>query len=132
MIAKEKGKGFIAEFRQFIARGSVIDMAVGVIIGGAFKTIVDSLVNDILMPLVGIFVGENTFAALCFSVGSANILAGNFIQAVINFLIMAFVIFCMVKAINRFYRKKEEAPPPAPSQEEILLTEIRDLLKERS
>ena len=131
MSAKEKTKGFLAEFRKFIARGNVMDLAVGVIIGGAFKTIVDSLTNDILMPFVGIFIGESTFAALSFQVGGATIAFGSFIQAVVNFLIMAFVIFCLVKAMNRLYRKKEEAPaaPPAPSKEEVLLTEIRDLLK---
>ena len=132
MSAKEKTKGFIAEFRKFIARGNVMDMAVGVIIGGAFKGIVDSLTNDILMPFVGIFIGESTFAALSFQIGGATIALGSFIQAVVNFLIMAFVIFLMVKGINRFHRKKEEAPPPPPkpSAEEVLLTEIRDLLKE--
>lgn len=132
MSAKEKTKGFIAEFRKFIARGNVMDLAVGVIIGGAFKGIVDSLTNDILMPFVGIFIGESTFAALSFQIGGATIALGSFIQAVVNFLIMAFVIFLMVKGINRFHRKKEEAlpPPPKPSAEEVLLTEIRDLLKE--
>ena len=132
MSAKEKTKGFIAEFRKFIARGNVMDLAVGVIIGGAFKGIVDSLTNDILMPFVGIFIGESTFAALSFQIGGATIALGSFIQAVVNFLIMAFVIFLMVKGINRFHRKKEEAPPPPPkpSTEEVLLTEIRDLLKE--
>lgn len=132
MSAKEKTKGFFAEFRKFIARGNVMDLAVGVIIGGAFKGIVDSLTNDILMPFVGIFVGESTFAALSFQLGDATIALGSFIQAVVNFLIMAFVIFLLVKGINRFYRKKEEAPAPAPkpSAEEVLLTEIRDLLKE--
>ena len=131
MSAKEKTKGFMAEFRKFIARGNVMDLAVGVIIGGAFKTIVDSLTNDILMPFVGLFIGESTFAALTFQLGGATIAFGSFIQAVVNFLIMAFVIFCLVKAMNRLYRKKEETPaaPPAPSKEEVLLTEIRDLLK---
>ena len=132
MSAKEKTRGFLAEFRKFIARGNVMDLAVGVIIGGAFKGIVDSLTNDILMPFVGIFIGESTFAALSFQIGGATIALGSFIQAVVNFLIMAFVIFLMVKGINRSHRKKEEAPPPPPkpSAEEVLLTEIRDLLKE--
>lgn len=132
MSAKEKTRGFLAEFRKFIARGNVMDLAVGVIIGGAFKGIVDSLTNDILMPFVGIFIGESTFAALSFQIDGATIALGSFIQAVVNFLIMAFVIFLMVKGINRFHRKKEEAPPPPPkpSAEEVLLTEIRDLLKE--
>ena len=132
MAGNNKARGFFGEFRTFIARGNVLDLAVGVIIGGAFKGIVDSLTNDILMPFVGIFIGESTFAALSFQIGGATIALGSFIQAVVNFLIMAFVIFLMVKGINRFHRKKEEAPPPPPkpSAEEVLLTEIRDLLKE--
>ena len=129
----KKTTGFLAEFRQFIARGNVLDMAVGVIIGGAFGKISTSLVNDILMPFVGIFIGQDTFASLVFTVGGAQIAFGNFIQSIVNFLIMAFVIFCIVKAMNAFRRKKEAAPaaPPAPSAEEVLLTEIRDLLREQ-
>ena len=128
-------KKFIEEFKQFIARGSVMDMAVGVIIGGAFNAITTSLINDIIMPVLGIFTGSISFAEQSVTIQGAVITYGNFIQAVINFLIMAFVVFCMVKGINRLSRKKEEAPPPppppAPSQEEKLLTEIRDLLKEK-
>lgn len=126
-------KKFMEEFRQFIARGNVMDMAVGVIIGGAFSTITTSLVNDIVMPILGIFTGSISFANLSVEVGSAVITYGNFIQAVLNFLIMAFVVFCLIKTINKFHRKKEEAPPapPEPSNEEKLLTEIRDLLKEK-
>ena len=135
MSAKEKTRGFLAEFRKFIARGNVMDLAVGVIIGGAFKTIVDSLTNDILMPLVGIFIGQSTFAALSFQVGGATIALGSFVQAVVNFLIMAFVIFCLVKALNAFHRRKEEVQPvpaePVLTAQEQLLTEIRDLLKEQ-
>ncbi len=126
-------KKFMEEFKQFIARGNVMDMAVGVIIGGAFGTITTSLVNDIVMPILGIFTGSISFADLSMEVGSAVISYGNFIQAVLNFLIMAFVVFCLIKTINKFHRKKEEAPPapPEPSNEEKLLTEIRDLLKEK-
>ena len=126
-------KKFLEEFKQFIARGNVMDMAVGVIIGGAFSAITTSLINDIIMPLLGIFTGSISFAELSFTVNGAVIAYGNFIQAVLNFLVMAFVVFCLVKAINRFHRKKEEAPPapPEPSAEEKLLTEIRDLLKEK-
>ena len=126
-------KKFIDEFKQFIARGNVMDMAVGVIIGGAFSAITTSLINDIIMPLLGIFTGSISFAELHFTINGAVIAYGNFIQAVLNFLVMAFVVFCLVKAINRFHRKKEEAPPapPEPSAEEKLLTEIRDLLKEK-
>ena len=127
-------RAFISEFKTFIARGNVLDMAVGVIIGGAFKAIADSLTNDILMPLLGILVGRVSFSDLTLTLGEARIAYGNFIEAVLNFLIMAFAVFCIVKAVNRFHRKKEEAPkaPPAPSNEEKLLMEIRDLLKERS
>lgn len=126
-------KKFMEEFKQFIARGNVMDMAVGVIIGGAFSAITTSLINDVIMPLLGIFTGSISFAELHFTVNGAVIAYGNFIQAVLNFLVMAFVVFCLVKAINRFHRKKEEAPPapPEPSAEEKLLAEIRDLLKEK-
>ena len=127
-------KGFMTGFKQFIARGNVMDMAVGVIIGGAFSAITTSLINDIIMPLLGILTGSISFAELSVSVGGAVITYGNFVQAVLNFLVMAFVVFCLVKAMNSFHRKKEEAPAepaaePAPSNEEKLLTEIRDLLK---
>lgn len=131
---KEKS-GFSAEFKQFIARGNVMDMAVGVIIGGAFSAITTSLINDIIMPLLGVFTGSITFSALSVSVGSAVITYGNFIQAILNFLVMAFVVFCLVKGMNSLHRKKEEpeAPPtpPEPSNEEKLLMEIRDLLKKK-
>lgn len=127
----KKTTGFLAEFRQFIARGNVLDMAVGVIIGGAFSAITTSLINDILMPVLGIFTSQISFADLSVTVGGAVIRYGNFIQAVVNFLVMALVVFCMVKGINRLHRK-EEAPKKesAPTKEELLLTEIRDLLKE--
>ena len=132
-----KTTGLIAEFKQFIARGNVLDMAVGVIVGGAFKAIADSLVNDIINPILGIFAGGNeSLSALAIHLpGGGDLLIGSFLNAVLNFLIMAFVVFCLVKSINKFHRKKEKAaPPPAPpepSAEERLLTEIRDLLKER-
>ena len=127
---------FFSEFKTFIARGNVMDMAVGVIIGGAFSNITNSLINDIIMPVLGIFTSSISFSELSLSVGSASITYGSFIQAVLNFLVMAFVVFCLVKALNSFHRKKEEAPaapavPPEPSPEEKLLTEIRDLLKEQ-
>lgn len=130
-----KKTGFFAEFKTFIARGNVMDMAVGVIVGGAFSNITNSLINDIIMPILGIFTSSISFSDLSVTIGSAVITYGNFIQAVLNFLVMAFVVFCMVKAMNRFHKKKEEAPPapapePQPSAEEKLLTEIRDLLKE--
>lgn len=116
---KEKGKGFIAEFKKFIMRGNVLDMAVGVIVGGAFTSIVTSLNKDILTPLLGLF-GGTDFSYLSVTMGSgenAPILAyGNFITAIINFLITAFVIFVLVKGINSLnhrFKKKEEAPAPA-------------------
>ena len=126
-------KKFLQEFKTFAMRGNVMDLAVGVIVGGAFSSITNSLINDIIIPIVGIFVSQASFADLTLSVGGAVITYGNFIQAVLNFVILAFVVFCMVKAVNRVAhtQKKEEAPPPAPSHEEKLLTEIRDLLKER-
>lgn len=131
---REKTGGFFAEFRKFIARGNVMDMAVGVIIGGAFKSIADSLTADILMPLLGILTNQITFSNLAVNVGGAVIGYGKFLEAVLNFLIMAFAVFCIVKAINSFHRRLErqeaaQAAAPAPSQEERLLTEIRDLLK---
>ena len=121
------------EFRAFASRGNVIDLAVGVIIGGAFSAITNSLINDIVMPILGIFTSQITMSDLSITVAGAVITYGNFIQAVLNFLVMSFVVFCLVKAINRLH-KKEEAPkaPPKPSNEEVLLTEIRDLLKERN
>ena len=126
-------KGFMTEFKQFIARGNVMDMAVGVIIGGAFSAITTSLINDIIMPILGIFTGSISFANMAVEVNGAVIGYGNFIQAVLNFLVMAFVVFCLVKGLNKLHRKKEEAPPPppGPSNEEKLLMEIRDLLKEK-
>ena len=113
-----------------------MDMAVGVIIGGAFSNITNSLINDMIMPVLGIFTNSISFADLAVNAGPAVITYGNFIQAVLNFLIMAFVVFCLVKAMNAFHRKKEETPPPPPvppepSAEEKLLTEIRDLLKDK-
>lgn len=132
-----RNSNFIAEFKQFIARGNVMDMAVGVIVGGAFKTIADSLTADIIMPIVGIFVRADSFSSLSLNVGAASITYGNFIQSVLNFLIMSFVVFCMIKAINKFHRQKEQVPEeaaaePVPSNEEVLLTEIRDLLKKEA
>lgn len=126
-------KKFMEEFKQFISRGNVMDMAVGVIIGGAFSSITTSLINDIVMPLLGILTGSISFAELHVTINGAEIAYGNFIQAIFNFLIMAFVVFCMVKAINKLHHNTPQTPPPppAPSKEEQLLTEIRDLLKEK-
>lgn len=123
----------IKEFKEFMLRGNVMDLAVAVIIGGAFTAIVTSLVNDIIMPVVGVILGGVDFTALAITVGDANITYGNFIQAIINFLIIALVLFLLIRSINRMSRKKEEAPaaPPGPTAEEKLLAEIRDLLRER-
>jgi len=121
----------LKEFRDFINRGNVIDLAVAVIIGGAFGAIVNSLVNDIIMPLVGVIIGGINFTGLAITVGEAQILYGNFIQAIVNFLIIAFVIFLIVRQINRL---RKPAPPPAPAappEDIVLLREIRDLLKNR-
>lgn len=131
MSLKQKTTGFFAEYRKFIARGNVMDLAVGVIIGAAFKSIADSLANDLLMPLLGLLTPSGlSLSAL--TLGPVKI--GSFLDTVLSFLITAFALFCVVKAINTIHRKKEEAPaaPPKPSEEVLLLTEIRDLLKERN
>lgn len=134
----KKKTGFIAEFREFISRGSVVDLAVGVIVGSAFTAIVNSLVGDLVMPLIGWLLGDMDLSkyrlVLSPAVGDTPenaILYGSFIQSVISFLLIALVVFLMVKAINALRRKGEEAPaePPAPPPEVGLLTEIRDLLK---
>lgn len=123
----------LKEFGDFIKKGNVMDLAVAVIIGGAFGAIVASLVNDILMPLIGIILGGVDFTTLAVQVGEASLTYGNFIQAIINFLVIAYVIFMLVRTINNMEKKEEAAPapPPGPSAEEQLLTEIRDLLQNR-
>lgn len=126
--------GFIKEFKEFAVKGNVMDMAVGVIIGGAFGKIVTSLVDNILMPIIGSLTGGINFAELAVTVGDANIQYGMFIQNIIDFIIVALCIFLMLKGINNLNRKKEEpetpAAPAGPTQEE-LLAEIRDLLKQK-
>ena len=133
-------KKFMEEFKTFAMRGNVIDMAVGVVIGGAFGKITTSIVNDIIMPLISMLTGGIDFSSwkwvLKAAEGDAAEVAvnfGSFVAVVLDFIIIAFAVFCMVKAINKFHKKKEEAPaaPPEPSAEEKLLTEIRDLLKEK-
>ena len=137
----------IKEFKDFAMRGNVIDLAVGVIIGGAFGKIVASLVADVIMPPIGLLVGGVRFTDLKWEMKPAEIVDGvekaaavtlnygNFLQVTFDFIIVAFAIFLFIKAINRFNKKKEDAPtpvaPPAPTKEEQLLTEIRDLLKEK-
>ena len=133
----------LQEFKAFIQRGNVMDLAVAVIIGGAFGAIVNSLVNDIIMPIISLFTGGIDFANLFVSLdgnsyatlaaaqeaGAATLNYGLFINAIINFLILAFVIFMLVRSIARMQAPEEAAPPPGPSNEEVLLAEIRDLLK---
>ena len=128
----------VKEFKEFISRGNVIDLAVGVIIGGAFGNIVTSLVNDIIMPIIGMIIGGINFSSLSITVGKASIAYGNFIQNVINFLIIALCIFFVVKFMNKLasLKKKEEKKEAAkeetkPSEEVLLLKEIRDLLKKK-
>lgn len=133
-------KSFISEFKEFISRGNVIDMAVGIVVGSAFTAIVNSLVKDVIMQLIGWVIGGINFSDFKIVLSAASgetpevaILYGNFLNQIINFLIISFVVFMMIKLLNRFRRKKEDLPkePPAPSQDIILLTEIRDLLKEQ-
>ena len=125
------------EFKAFVMRGNVVDMAVGVIIGGAFGKIVTSLVNDIFMPIIGMILGNVNFSSLEIKLGEpvegaeqAAIRYGMFIQEIVNFLIIALCIFMFIKLISKLQKKKEEAPAPAPepTKEEVLLTEIRDAL----
>lgn len=142
-------KKFFGEFKEFISKGNVIDMAIGVVIGGAFKSIVDSLVKDIIMPVIGWLLGGLDFSKFVITLKEAVLNAdgtvateavtinyGIFINSIISFLIIGFCLFCVVKAINKLRRQKEEepasAPDPEPSAEEKLLTEIRDLLKEKN
>ena len=139
-------KQILQEFKQFAMRGNVVDMAVGIIIGGAFGKIITSLVNDVIMPPLGVLIGGVNFTDLKLTLKEAVIEAGvevapavtlnygNFLQVVFDFLIVAFAIFCFVRLLAKLKRKKEEAPvapAPAPSREEELLAEIRDLLKEK-
>jgi len=123
------------EFKAFALKGNVIDLAIGVIIGTAFGNIVTSLVNDLLMPVIGLLIGGIDLDGLQFTYGDTVVKYGAFLQSVVHFLIISFSIFLFVKGISRFrFKRKEEAKsdePPAPTKEEILLAEIRDLLKMR-
>lgn len=136
---KEKTKNFIGEFKEFIARGNVIDLAVGVIIGNAFSKIVTSLTDNILMPLIGIIIGGFNFSNLSYSFKvwgrAVDLNYGLFLQNTVDFLLTAFCIFLVIKIMNQIFHKKEEEVPAAPeppkkSNEELLLEEIRDILKE--
>lgn len=136
---------FLQDFKAFAMRGNVIDLAVGVIIGGAFGKIVSSLVADIIMPPIGLLVGGVNFTELAWVMKPAEIVNGvvktaavklnygQFLQVTFDFLIIAFAVFLFIRLLNKLNKKKEEAPaPPGPSQEEVLLTEIRDLLKQQA
>ncbi len=148
----EEKKGFIAEFKEFISRGSAIDLAVGMVVGAAFTAIVTSLVNNIIMPAIGLILGGINFESLRVVIRQADeaagieelaIAYGSFIQAVVNFIIIAFVVFLVVRAVNRLRAKLEERKTaqetaeeepeadPEPSREEVLLTEIRDILQKK-
>ncbi|MBX2884874.1 MAG: large-conductance mechanosensitive channel protein MscL [Granulosicoccus sp.] len=120
--------GMISEFKEFALKGSLIDMAVGIIIGAATGKMVSALVENVLMPIIGIFMGGVNFEDLVYQVGDASIGYGSFLQAIIDFLIIAFVIFMILKMINNMKKKEAEAPAEPPAQE-VLLSEIRDLLK---
>jgi len=124
----------LKEFKAFALKGNVLDLAIGVIIGAAFGKIVSSLVNDIIMPLIGLLIGGVDLSGLKKTLGNATITYGVFLQTVLDFLIVSFSIFMFIRTLNRFKRKEEAKPdePPAPSKEEVLLTEIRDLLKQQN
>lgn len=135
-------KKFFGEFKEFVSKGNVIDLAVGVVIGSAFGKIVSSLVDNIIMPLVGLIIGGVDFSSLSVTVKGASIKYGLFIQNVVDFLIVALCIFIFIKAINSLDKKvkskvkkeeeKKKEEPAKPTKEEELLTEIRDLLKKES
>jgi len=120
------------EFKSFAIRGNVIDLAIGVIIGGAFGKIVTSLVNDLMMPLLGLLLGGMDFSALSFTFVDAEIKYGLFIQAIVNFFIISFSIFLFIRYISKLKKKDAEEEKAAPDPQEELLKEIRDLLKEQT
>lgn len=126
-------KKFFNEFKAFISKGDVVSMAVGLMVGSAFTAIITALNANILTPLLGIIIGGISFEEIIWTVGSAEVQIGLFVQAVINFFITAFVLFLVVKFFNNFKKKEEEKPAPAPvvPEDVKLLTEIRDLLKEQ-
>lgn len=130
---------FFSDFKKFALRGNVVDMAIGVIIGGAFGKIITSLVNDVIMPLIGIATGKVDISALAYTIPSSKegaepvvVKYGMFLQNILNFVIICLCIFIMIKVISNVFKKEEEQKPaPKPSNEEVLLTEIRDLLKNK-
>jgi large conductance mechanosensitive channel len=122
----------VDEFREFAVKGNVMDLAVGVIVGAAFGKIVSSLVEDVAMPLVGTLLGGLDFSGLALKLGAATLKYGKFLQACVDFLIIAWAIFLVVRAVNRFRRAEQQpAPAAAPPRQELLLEEIRDLLRAR-
>jgi large conductance mechanosensitive channel len=127
--ADKGNRGMLNEFKTFISKGNVLDLAVGIIIGAAFTAIVTSLVDDLIQPLIGMIIGGIDFSAMGFSIGDARFAVGNFITAIIKFLIVAWVVFLIVKAVNRMMPKKEEAPAPAGPSDNDLLKEILATLK---
>lgn len=128
----KKGNKVFSEFKEFVSKGNVVDLAVGVIIGGAFGKIVTSIVNDILMPLIGVIIGGINFSTLHFKIGEAKITYGNFIQNIIDFLIIAVCIFFFVKVINKIIKKEKQPENPKKDDQVVLLEEIRDLLKDKA
>ncbi len=125
----QKIKKGVSEFKKFISRGNVVDMAVGVIIGGAFGKIVTSLVQDILMPIIGVVLGGLNFCDLSVKVGSVSVRYGSFIQSIVDFLIISFSIFVMIKIFSKFKRKEEKIEKTKKTDDILILEEIRDLLK---
>jgi large conductance mechanosensitive channel len=125
--------GFVKEFKQFAMRGNVIDLAMGIIIGAAFGKIVSALVDNIIMPFIGTLLQGVSFEKLVFKVGDSEYKYGLFFGDIIDFIIIAFVLFMLIKGINNLRKKEADAPspPPAPTSEEKLLGEIRDLLKDK-
>lgn len=126
---------FVKEFKEFAMKGNIVDLAVAVVLGGAFGAIVNSLVNNILMPLLGVITGGTDLTGLKLTVGEAEVTYGVFLQSIITFVLIALALFVAIKAMNKMKKQKEEAPAapaaPAPTKEEILLTEIRDILKNK-
>ena len=133
-------KKFMHEFKTFAIKGNMIDLAIGVVIGGAFSAIVTSIITNIIMPLIGILIGVDfknwviQLPRLYGNVEPGTLGIGLFINSVINFLVVAFILFLFVRTLNKYRKKQEEAPPPPPepTNEELLLTEIRDIMKQRS
>jgi large conductance mechanosensitive channel len=122
----------IKEFKEFVSKGNVLDLAVGVVIGGAFGKIVSSLVDNIIMPLMSSLLGEKLFVELSFNLNGSEIMYGAFLQSVVDFLIISFVIFMFIKILNKFKKKEEKKiEKPVKSNEEKVLEEIRDLLKKK-